>query len=183
MEGRQAVFQKTKKRDLTELGHADILWIGQGEIREQKYTLTGKQENRIKAFVKRGGVVIVSGQDSDDGRPCGVGWITERLEGVERWGRNDFQPTRAASDLFSNPNEIQSGDVFIDDTWSNWSDAYTILATTNGGKDIAVAMLAHGRGMYLVTGLQNETRANVFVNHPMLENLLHFAVKWLNNSG
>ena len=175
----RVVYQKTKDRNLPNLEYAHLLWIGQGEISESKYLLTTEQEDKIKAFVQRGGVVIVSGQDSDDGRPCGTGWIPEPMEGVERWGRNDFQPTRAAGRLFSEPNTITSGEVFIEDTWTGWSDKYTILATTNGGKEIAVAMLKHGEGMYLVTSFQNETSANVFVNRPIMENLVHFAVKWL----
>ena len=178
---RKIAYQKTKDRELVDLNHADILWIGHGEICESKYFLTTKQENRIKTFVKNGGVVIVSGQDSDDDRPCNTGWLSEPLTGVERWGRSDFQPTRAAGTLFSKPNAIQSGAVFIDDAWTGWNDKYTLLATTNGGKDIAVAMLPHGKGMYLITSFRNETGVNIFVNRPMLENLIHFAVKWLNS--
>jgi len=178
--GHQMVYQKTTEHDLLDLGQADILWLGQGEICESEYSLTTEQENWIKAFVKSGGVVIISGQDSDDGRPCGTGWIPEPMKGVERWGRSDFQPTAATGTLFSEPNAIKSGEVFIDDSWTDWSSKYKILATTNGGKEIVVAMLEYGQGMYLVTSFQNETSANVFVNRPMMENLIHFAVKWLN---
>ena len=179
----QMAYKKTTDRNLPELEYADILWIGQGEISEGSYWLTREQEEKIKAFVKRGGVAIVLGQDSDDNRPCGVGWIPEPMKGVERTGRSDLQQTPAAGGLFSEPNRIQSGDVFIDDTWTAWSDRYTVLATTNGGKEIAVAMLEHGNGMYLVTSFQNETNANIFVNQPMMQNLLHFAVNWLNRRG
>ena len=132
-------------------------------------------------FVERGGVVIISGQDSDKGRPCRTGWIPEPMKGVERNGRNDFQPTPAAGMLFREPNRIQSGGVYINDTWTDWSDKYTILATTNGGKEKAVAMLKYGKGMYLVTSFQNETRTNILVNRAVMENLIHFAVKWLSN--
>ncbi|MCZ6680752.1 MAG: hypothetical protein O7E52_26275 [Candidatus Poribacteria bacterium] len=175
---RRVVYQQATDRDLPNLGQADLLWIGQGAISEIQYYLTTEQEEKIKAFAKNGGVVIVSGQDSDDDRPCGTGWIPEPMKGVERWGRSDFQATPASGTLFGEPNTIRSGDVFIDDTWTDWSDQYTILATTNGGREIAVAMLKYGTGMYLVTSFQNETSANVFVNHPMLENLIHFAVRW-----
>ena len=178
----QIVYKKTKDRNLPTLDHADILWLGQGEICEDRYRLTKKRENRIKAFVKDGGVVIVSGQDSDDDRPCATGWIPEPMKGVERLGRSDFEPTRAAGTLFSEPNDIEFGDVFLDDTWTNWSDKYTILATTNDGKEIAFATLEYGEGMYLITGLQNETSANVFINYQILENLIHFAVKWLDDN-
>jgi hypothetical protein len=176
--GHQVVYQRTKDRNLPALDHADILWVGQGEICEEKYRLTKKRENKIKAFVKGGGVVIVSGQDSDDDRPCPTGWIPEPMKGVERMGRSDFEPTRAAGILFSEPNEIQFGDVFFDDAWTKWSDKYTILATTNDGKEIAFATLEYGKGMYLITSLQNETSANVFINYQIIENLIYFAVKW-----
>ncbi len=177
----QLVYQRTKDRNLPTLDHADILWLGQGEICEDKYHLTKKRENKIKAFVKGGGVVIVSGQDSDDDRPCPTGWIPEPMKGVERMGRSDFQPTRAAGTLFSEPNEIQFGDVFLDDAWTKWSDKYTILATTNNKKEIAFATLEYGEGMYLITSLQNETSANVFINYQMIENLIYFVVEWLND--
>lgn len=177
----QIVYQSTKDRNLPTLDHADILWLGQGEICEDRYRLTKKRENKIKAFVKNGGVVIVSGQDSDDDRPCSTGWIPEPMKGVERLGRSDFEPTRAAGTLFSEPNEIEFGDVFLDDTWTDWSDKYAILATTNDGKEIAFATLEYGEGMYLITGLQNETSANVFINYQIIENLIHFAAEWLND--
>ena len=179
--GQQIVYQRTKDRNLPTLDHADILWLGQGEICEDKYRLTKERENKIKTFVKRGGVVIVSGQDSDDERPCPTGWIPEPMTGVERMGRSDFEPTRAAGTLFSEPNEIEFGDVFLDDTWTSWDDKYTILATTNDGKEIAFATLKYGEGMYLITGLQNETSANIFINYQIIENLIHFAVKWLED--
>ena len=179
--GSQVVYQRTKDRDLPTLKHADILWLGQGEICEDKYRLTKEREKKIKAFVKRGGVVIVSGQDSDDDRPCPTGWTPEPMKGVERLGRSDFEPTQAAGTLFSEPNEIQFGAVFLDDAWTKWSDKYTILATTNDGKEIAFATLEYGEGMYLITSLQNETSANIFINYQIIENLIYFAVKWLDD--
>ena len=156
--GHQIVYQRTGDRDLPSLDHADILWLGQGEICEDRYRLTKERENKIKAFVKRGGVVIVSGQDSDDDRPCPTGWTPEPMKGV--------------------PNEIQFGDVFLDDAWTKWSDEYTILATTNDEKEIAFATLEYGEGLYLITSLQNETSANIFINYQIIENLIYFAVKW-----
>ena len=81
-------------------------------------------------------------------------------------GRSDFQPTRTAGTLFSEPNEIQFGDVFLDDAWKDWSDKYKILATTNDGKEIAFATLEYGDGMYLITSLQNETERQRFYQLP-----------------
>ena len=179
--GSQVAYQRTKDRNLPALKHADILWLGQGEICEERYRLNKEREKKIKTFVKRGGVVIVSGQDSDDDRPCPTDWTPEPMKGVERMGRSDFEPTRAAGTLFSEPNEIQFGDVFLDDAWTKWSDEYTILATTNDGKEIAFATLEYGEGMYLITSLQNETSANIFINYQIIENLIYYAVKWLED--
>ncbi len=179
--GSQVVYQRTKDRNLPSLKNADILWLGQGEICEGRYRLTKEREKKIKAFVKRGGVVIVSGQDSDDDRPCPTGWTPEPMKGVERMGRSDFELTRAAGTLFSKPNKIQFGDVFLDDAWTKWSDKYTILATTNDGKEIAFATLEYGEGIYLITSLQNETSANISINYQIIENLIYFAVKWLED--
>ena len=173
------VYQKTGDRNLPGLNRVDILWLGQSEICESEYLLRATQEEQIRTF-KNGGVVIVSGQDSPRGKTCGTGWLPHPLKSVNGWGRSDFQPTRAAETLFSEPNRIRSGDVFIDDTWTGWNDKYTLLATTNGGTEIAAAMLRHGKGMYLLTSFQNETAANIFVNQPMMENLIHFAVNWLD---
>lgn len=175
----KVVYQQTEDRDLPGIEKADILWIGQGVISNDKYFLTSKQEKKIKAFVKSGGVAIVSSQDSDDERPCEVGWISEPIKGIESMGRSDFKATEHAGSLFDTPNRIRSGEVFLDDTWSDWSSKYIMLATTNSGKNVAVAMLKHGRGIYLLTGFQNETTANVFVNRLMIENLIHFAANWL----
>ena len=173
------VYQKTTNRDLPGIEKADLLWIGQGVISNDKYLLTSKQEKKIKAFVKSGGVAIVSSQDSDDGRPCEIGWVPEPIKGIESMGRSDFKATEHAGSLFDTPNQIRSGEVFLDDTWSEWSSKYVMLATTNAGKNVAVAMLRYGRGMYLLTGFQNETTANVFVNRLMIENLIYFATNWL----
>lgn len=173
------VYQKTGDGNLPGLNGTNILWIGQSEICESEYLLMPAQEEQIRAFVKNGGVVIVSGQDSLSGQRCGTGWLPHPLKSVNGWGRSDFQPTRAAATLFSEPNLIRSGEVFIDDTWTGWNDKYTLLATTNGGREIAAALLRHGKGMYLLTSFQNETAANIFVNRPMMENLIHFAVSWL----
>ncbi|HIE27777.1 TPA: hypothetical protein EYP66_10860 [Candidatus Poribacteria bacterium] len=173
-------YIQTKDRRLPKLDGADILWIGQGEISEEKYLLDKSVERKIRDFVKKGGVTVVVGQDSDHKRPCETGWITRRLVGVERNSRRDFRPTQKAGDLFRRPNTIKSGQLHIDDTWTDWDKRFDILATTNSGKDIVVATLKEGKGMYIVTGIQNETEEDVKANAPLMENLIHFAVNHLS---
>ena len=173
----------TTNRDLPGLSEADILWLGFRTLsRDGKYRLNNKQENRIKEFVKNGGVVIVSGQDSDEENPCRTGWLPEPLNGIESSQRNDFQPTSAAGELFKAPHRIRSGQLALDDSWGGWNQKYQVLATTNGGKEIVVAKLKYGKGMYLITNLRNSQKTEASKNRRMLENLVHFAVKFLEKS-
>ena len=180
---RWVVYNGTTNRDLPGLGQADILWLGFRTLsRDGRYRLNNSQETRIKEFVKNGGVVIVSGQDSDEGRPCKTGWLPEPLNGIESARRSDFQPTSDAGELFKAPHRIRSGQLTLDDSWGGWNQKYQVLATTNGGKEIVVAKLRHGKGMYLITNLRNSQREEVSRNRRMLENLVHFAVKFLADS-
>ena len=176
------VYHSTTNRNLPTLGEANILWIGFRSLSEGRYRLNREQEKRIKEFVKNGGIVISSGQDSDDDRPCGSGWLPEPLKGVESRTRNDFQVTSQAGELFKAPNRIRSGQLALDDSWKGWNDKYQILATTNDGKEIAVAKLRYGKGMYLITSLHNQRREQISKNRRMLENLVHFAVGFLETS-
>ena len=180
---RWVAYDGTTNRDLPRLNKADILWIGFRTLsRDGRYRLNNKQEDRIKEFVKNGGVVIVSGQDSDEDRPCRTGWLPEPLNGVESSQRNDFQPTSDAGELFKAPHRIRSGQLALDDSWSGWNQKYQVLATTNKGKEIVVAKLRYGKGMYLITNLRNSRRNEVDKNRRMLENLVHFAVEFLKDS-
>ena len=176
------VYHATTDRNLPTLREADILWLGFRSLSEGRYRLNKEQERRIKEFVKNGGIVIASGQDSDKERPCGSGWLPEPLTGVESPTRNDFQTTSHAGELFKAPNRIRSGQLSLDDSWKGWNEKFEILATTNDGKEIVVAKLKHGKGMYLVTNLHNQSNSQVSKNRRMLENLVHFAVRFLEES-
>lgn len=177
---RSVAYFATKDRSLPGLDQANILWIGQGEVAEGKYLLPHNTEVAIKKFVRRGGIAIVMSQDSDQNRPCETGWLPEPLLGVERQLTREFQPTQAAGQLFEQPNRIKSGRLNLDDTWSDWSSKYVLLATTNSGDDIVVATLKYGKGLYIITGLHNETEANLKANAPLMENLLHFAISGIS---
>ena len=176
------VYHATSDRNLPTLREANILWLGFRTLSEGRYRLNRKQERRIKDFVKNGGIVIASGQDSDDDRPCETGWLPEPLNGVESPHRNDFQATDHAGELFKAPNRIRSGQLALDDTWNEWNEKYQVLATTNNGKEIVVAKLKYGKGMYLITSLRNDRNSQVSKNRRMLENLVHFAVGFMEAS-
>lgn len=175
-------YDATGDRSLPGLSIANILWLGFRALSADKYRLHARQEKRIRDFVRDGGVVIVSGQDSDKNRPCETGWLPEPLRGVESPSRHAFTPTAEAGQLFKRPNRIRSGKVAIDDGWSGWNKKYKVLATTENGKEIVVATLRHGKGMYLITSLHNGRESHVSRNRAMLENLLHFALEFLSDA-
>jgi len=176
---RWIVWDQTTDRNLRGLNDNNILWLGFRAIDNGSYKLNDNQEKRIKDFVKAGGVVIVSGQDNDDNRQSKSGWLSEPLKGVESNRRSDFKPTSKAGDLFKAPHRIESGQLSLDDSWNGWNDKFEVLATTNSGKEIMVAKLRHGKGMYLITNLRNDGKEDTSKNSKMLENLVHYAVDFL----
>jgi hypothetical protein len=186
-------YERTNVRDLPDLEKFQILWVGQSEIKKcNEYFFNPGIEDKIKNFVKNGGVVIVSGQDSDAENPCPTGWIPEPLLGVESKRNSellrelpeqskqnsDFQITSAGFNLFKAPNPVKKERICLGDTWTQWGGKYEILATTDDGKNIVIATLEYGKGMYIVTSLRNETEKEVKINTNIMENLIHYAVRW-----
>ena len=182
---RWIAYQQTTNRELPGLSKANILWLGCRAIgRDGRYWLNSKQEKRIKDFVKNGGIVIASGQDSDSGKPCGSGWLPEPLKGVESSNiEMIFKPPLKPATLFKAPHIVSAQDnSHLTTLGTEWNDKFEVLATTNKGKEIVVAKLRYGKGMYLITSLQNTRKEQVAQNRPMLENLMHFAVAFLEKS-
>ena len=177
VDGEKVNYTETNDNGLPGLNSADILWLGQGEICENGYSFDVATENRIKSFVEAGGIVISIGQDSDDGDPCAIGWITAPILGVESPNMSAFDIVGApeAGDLFKKPNEIEVAE--FDDAWTDPDDAYIMLATVNNGQEVGIALLNHGLGYYIVTSLENEDAAQTLINTPIMENLIHYAVK------
>ena len=171
----QFEWEQTADRALPGLDNFDILYIGQGEICENAYFFNADTENKIKKFVEDGGVVIAIGQDSDGGRPCEDGWLPIQLLGVERGGTEIFEATNApeVGTLFEKPNAVNQ--AHFDDAWTQPPPEMILLAKINGGQDVGIGLVSHGRGHYIVTSLENESAADVQTNEPILENLLYYA--------
>jgi hypothetical protein len=182
VDGEKASYTQTKDRSLPGLAEMDILWIGQGEICEGAYLFDAETEDKIKGFVEAGGIVISIGQDSDDNSPCGIGWITAPVVGVERSGVETFEVTDApeVGDLFKKPNEVEG--AFFNDAWTEPDDQYVVLATISGGQDVGMALLKHGSGWYILTSLENEEAGDVATNTPIMENLIYYAVNLKNTA-
>jgi hypothetical protein len=176
VDGEKVEYTQTKDRSLPGLAEMDILWVGQGEISEGAYLLNAETEGKIRSFVESGGIVISIGQDSDDNNPCGIGWITAPIIGVEKSGTEAFEITDApeVGDLFKKPNEVDR--AFFNDAWTDPDDQYIVLATINNRQDVGFALLKHGSGWYIVTSLENEEAGDVATNTPIMENLIHYAV-------
>ncbi|HIE29063.1 TPA: hypothetical protein EYP66_17460 [Candidatus Poribacteria bacterium] len=174
----QFACQRTYDPNLPELEGADILWIGYRALGEGGYSLNRKSEEKIKKFVENGGVVIVSGQDSDDGGRH-LGWFSGKLRGVESDVQTGIHPKRKASKLFKQPNEVSTDNIYTEDTWNHWGRHFDVLATTDDDRNVAVGTYRDGKGMYLITSLHHQTFFQVSSNQRLIENLIYFAAEHL----
>ena len=175
---RPIAYELTKKRVLPELEKADILWIGYEEISTYgRYLLSDETEKKIKAFVKNGGIVVVAGQDSSAENPCGTGWLQGgKLTGVESPPAQNFAVTKKGKSIFSTPNEIVPGKIFVDDAWVDWDRRDEVFATTENKKELVVGARRHGKGLYIITSLRNDSQYTTAINKALMENIMHYAV-------
>ena len=174
------------------LAKMDILWIGNGEIYKGGYRLNIDTEHRIKNFVNQGGIVIVSGQDvkANYRQRRGAGWIPEPLTGLEYDETDELLPTAQGrrSRVFHTPNVLNTTPdtkeiplVRLDDMWVDPLGKWNSLAKSTAKDASALLTLPFQKGLYVVTSLKNETGRDVEINNKLMENLLHFSVKWLDN--
>ena len=178
---RPIAYELTKKRVLPELEKADILWIGYEEISAYgRYLLSDETEKKIKAFVKNGGIVVVAGQDSSVENPCGTGWLQGgKLTGVESPPAQNFTVTKAGKSMFSTPHKIVPGKIFVDDAWVNWDRRDAVFATTEDKKELVVGARRHGKGLYIITSLRNDSQYTTAMNKSLMANIMHYAVSQL----
>ncbi|MBM3236447.1 hypothetical protein FJZ31_09130 [Candidatus Poribacteria bacterium] len=171
-------YQSTYDQNLPGLESVDILWLGYRALGEGEYRLNQNLENRIKEFVKNGGILISSGQDSNST----LGWFTGRFKGVESETQMGIHPNEKADDIFQKPNKVATENIYTGDSWNSWGKRFTLLATTNDGRNVAVGFLKYGKGMYLITSMHNETFFQASSNGRLMENLICFAAKNLDTS-
>ncbi|MXV78321.1 hypothetical protein F4X73_01960 [Candidatus Poribacteria bacterium] len=174
------------------LAKMDILWIGNGEIYQSGYRLNIDAEHRIKNFVSQGGVVIVSGQDvkTNVRQRRGGGWIPEPLTGIEYDETDELLPTTQGrrSRIFHKPNMLNTTPetkeiplVKLDDMWVDPLGKWNSLAKSTAQDASALLTLPFQQGLYIVTSLKNDNPRDVEINRKLMENLLHYSVKWLDN--
>ncbi len=180
---KNVVYKSTQNPKLPELKRSDILWIGYRSISQLhtgKYVFDGDTDERIKAFVKRGGIVIISGQDSDPKRSCVISFLPKSIKGVEGKVGNGIRPVKD-NDLFTKPAKIQTELIRVDDAWTEPDTGYLVLALT-GEKNIAIAQLEYGKGMYIVTAMQNGRDTHLKSNAKLMGNLMSLAVRSLQSN-
>ena len=175
---RPIAYELTKEQTLPHLENADILWIGYEEISNYgRYLLSTETEEKIKAFVENGGIVVVAGQDSSEENPCGTGWLQGgKLKGVESPPAQNFSVTKAGKSLFSTPNQIVSGKIFVDDAWVDWGRGDEVFATTAEKKELVIGARRHGKGLYIITSLRNDSQYTTAINKAFMANIMHYAV-------
>ena len=172
------VYKSTQVLKPSDLKKADIVWIGYrsiSRVHTGEYLFDNETEGRIKEFVRRGGIVILSGQDSDPKRPCKVGFLPESIKGVEGEVGSGIKLVKK-DNLFTTPERIQVNQIRVDDAWAEASKNYSVLAKTFDGH-IAIAKLNYGKGVYIVTAMQNGRPAHLETNAPLMKNLMYQAVR------
>jgi hypothetical protein len=174
----QFACQLTYDPNLPGLEQANILWIGYRALGDGGYSLNRQSEENIKKFVENGGVVIVSGQDSNNGGKH-IGWFSGSLKGVESDVQTGIHPNKKAEELFKQPNEVATTNIYTEDSWNHGGKDFDVLATTNDNKNVAVGMYKYGKGMYLITSLHHQTFFQASNNHPLIENLIYFAAEYI----
>ena len=174
---RPVAHESTKMRTLPNLKDAHILWIGYEEISSfGRYLLTNTTEKKIKDFVKKGGIVIVSGQDSTEKKPCEVGWLHGNLKGVESPPDRFYVTTGKSDSLFTTPNKIHSGRIYVDDAWVGWEESDEVFAKTQGRNELVIGARKYGKGLYIITSLRNDSQYTVSTNKSLMENIVHYVV-------
>jgi hypothetical protein len=175
--GKTVLYKSTESLKPSDLNKVNILWIGYRSItrvQTGEYLFDSETESQIKEFVRRGGVVILSGQDSDPNRTCEVGFLPEPIKGVEGKPENGIQVAKK-DNLFTTPESIQTEQIRVDDAWVEASKNYSVLALTSEG-NIAIAKLNYGKGMYIVTAMQNGRPEHLQTNASLMKNLMYQAV-------
>lgn len=168
--------QQTYDPNLPQLEQVNILWIGYRSLGEDNYVLNRGAEERIKKFARNGGVVIVSGQDNDEGGNH-MGWFAGKLRGVEDEERMGIRPSKNSENIFEQPNKVSTGDIYTEDAWNNAGRGFNILASTSDGRNVAIGKYKYGKGMYIITSFHHQTFFQVARSQRLMENLLYFAAK------
>lgn len=205
IQGHHIIYNEVQDLRTDRLVKTNILWIGNGEIYKSGYRLNIDTEHRIKNFVSQGGIAIVSGQDikTSSKQRRGTGWIPEPLTGIACEETHEFFPTSQGkrSRIFQHPNPLNGNHntdpeardqylIRLDDMWLDPLGKWTSLAKTNTAaaglpnnrsENVSpLLLLPFQKGLYVVTSLKNETEEDAQINNKIMENLLHFSVKWLN---
>ena len=71
--------------------------------------------------------------------------------------------------------------VKLDDMWVDPLGKWNSLAKSTAQDASALLTLPFQQGLYIVTSLKNDNERDVEINRKLMENLLHYSVKWLDN--
>lgn len=168
--------QQTYDPNLPQLEKANILWVGYRAMGEDKYVFNRGTENRIKKFVENGGVVIVSGQDNDEGGRH-LGWFAGKLKGSEGEIQTGIRPGKNTENIFKVPNNVSTKDIYTEDAWKDAGRGFSVIASTSDGRNVAVGKYNYGKGMYIITSLHHQTFFQVARSQRLMENLIYYAAK------
>jgi len=185
VEGHHLLYRRLPFERLEPLSKVDILWIGYGANVFGNNGFSRLNEDRILKYASNGGCVIAWAPNVQMARGNRPGWIPDPLV----YGKNPVHPgltaTREGEAIFHHPNplDLRARRALV--WWDDWSERYTPLAyatTEEHGEPhpaAAALLLRYGYGLYLVLGMGPESTADFAWSGPLAENLLYYAVRWV----
>ncbi|MDA1191236.1 MAG: hypothetical protein O3A46_06065, partial [Candidatus Poribacteria bacterium] len=163
----------------------DALWVGYGANLQGNDGLSHFNENAIRHFVARGGVVVAFAPNTRPARGNKLSWVPDPLVvSKDRLDKEGGDPTLAGIPYFRAPHAIAANQLKPTVWWSDWSDRYSILAHTTvdvrGDKqEVSAAMLLpYGQGLYVVMGFGPESPSDLSWSFPLAQNILHQVIEW-----
>ena len=180
------LFRGVDVQGMPFLDKSEILWIGYGANLRQIRGMPRRSETAIRRFAAKGGVVVALAPNTRPARGNKLAWVPDPLTVTSDAVSGALTPTAAGEALFTSPRQLDLSDLSPSVAWSEWSDRFVPLAMApthgphEGDRAATAMMLPYGQGLYIVLGVGPETPDDLRWSMALAENVLDFAVDWLD---
>lgn len=153
-----------------------VIWLGWNCSSDDGNYFRENDADLIAAYVEAGGVLVTSATDDN-------GWRSDWLPAafiVSNEGDYGLEVTEEAGELFSNPNDVNTDALIMDESAISIDDEYTVLAWREGMVDsqAGVLQIGLGKGIYLMAFFDNRNAGNTQLNLELMENMLNYAIAY-----
>ncbi|MBT5714312.1 hypothetical protein HOI71_24910, partial [Candidatus Poribacteria bacterium] len=180
------LFRGVDPQTMPYLDKSEILWIGYGADLQRRRGLHRRSETAIRRFAAKGGVVVAFAPNTRPVRGNRLAWVPDPLRVTPDTVSGTMSPTDAGAPLFTAPHQVDLSEFTPAVAWSEWSDRFIPLAMAPthgphvGDRAATAMMLPYGEGVYILLGVGPDTADDLQWAMPLAENVLHYAVDWLD---